>query len=118
MTDKKKIIWVVCEAMIVDRKDRKEITTKKVAAHTDVPWSHTTVSPHLMQWHSERTRDEQEMLAKTKMSTHFVKALKNEVEERVSSLRQIDANQAEAMNAQLSEKWLLKMIFWKLRSNG
>ncbi|CDT87021.1 Methyl-accepting chemotaxis protein containing 2 PAS and MCP domains (fragment) [Vibrio coralliirubri] len=104
--------------MIVDRKDRKEITTKKVAAHTDVPWSHTTVSPHLMQWHSERTRDEQEMLAKTKMSTHFVKALKNEVEERVSSLRQIDANQAEAMNAQLSEKWLLKMIFWKLRSNG
>lgn len=103
MSDKQKIIWSVCDEMLREGKECREITGRKVAAHSDVEWSHTTVTPYVSSWHDERTRAEQDALAKTSMSAHFVKALKNEVEERVARLREIDAELIVVMSAQLSD---------------
>ncbi|MEZ9131875.1 hypothetical protein AB4143_05180 [Vibrio breoganii] len=103
MTDKKKIIWAACDDMLREGKERREITGRKVASRAEVEWSHTTVMPYVTSWHDEQTKEEQKMLAQTSMSVHFVKALKNEVEERVTALRQIDAQQNEVMAVQLSE---------------
>ncbi|MEZ9949959.1 hypothetical protein BCV02_01205 [Vibrio breoganii] len=103
MTDKKKIIWAACDDMLREGKERREITGRKVASRAEVEWSHTTVMPYVTSWHDEQTKEEQKMLAQTSMSIHFVKALKSEVEERVTALRQIDAQQNEVMAVQLSD---------------
>ncbi len=103
MSDKQKVIWSVCDEMQREGKERKEITGRKVAAHSDVEWSHTTVTPYVTAWHDRQTKAEQDALAKTQMSPHFVKALQKEVEERVSLLRKIDAEQMSVLASQLSD---------------
>ncbi|AWG77739.1 hypothetical protein [Vibrio parahaemolyticus] len=120
MVDKKKEIWAVCDEMLREGKERKEITGRKVAERKDVKWSHTTVTPYVTSWHDDRTKAEQDMLAKTQMSPHFVKALKSEVEDRVTKLREIDANQYAVMHEQLgdmvAENGLLEVEVEKLKA--
>ncbi|MCS0340609.1 hypothetical protein ND926_24475 [Vibrio diabolicus] len=103
VADKKTVIWAACDEMLREGKEPKEITGRKVASRKGVDWSHTTVTPFVTQWHDDRTKTEQDMLSKTQMSSHFVKALKNEVEERVTKLREIDAQQMNVLNIELAD---------------
>lgn len=101
--DKQSIIWAACEAALREGASTKEITGRKIAARSEVEWSHTTVTPCVTAWHDQRINAEQEALAKTQMSTHFVKALQGEVNERVSKLRAIDDEQMHLLQNELAD---------------
>jgi len=101
--DKQTAIWAACESALKEGSSTKEITGRKIAARPEVEWSHTTVTPCVTAWHDQRINAEQEALAKTQMSIHFVKALQGEVNERVSRLRSIDDEQMQLLQNELSD---------------
>ncbi|MCJ8352110.1 hypothetical protein [Moritella sp.] len=106
--DKQTIIFAACDEMIREAKPIDKITSREVA--TRVEWSHTVVAPYLKGWREQRAKKEREAVQQTQMSKNFVKALHLEVQERITKIQDVDAEQYALLVANKSAISVLKSV--------
>ncbi|USD58791.1 hypothetical protein J4N45_14555 [Vibrio sp. SCSIO 43140] len=82
--DNQMAIFAACEVVKSDK-----ITSRKVSER--VGWSHATCAQYVVDWSSQRAKKERDAAKKTQMSSKFVRALHDEVDDIIGRLRTVDA---------------------------